>query len=306
MDSLRQLKKNNEAIERLTEKLSLIEKETSSIASELDAIETKISPMLSQHVPSYHSSLSCGVKHADDTTATCTCTLSKANTPDRNGASPQHGDETGRPDRQYINLSNFDCECLLGEMDNVSGLFCSDLSSISKCQSFERMSVNNCKDDEVEVFIGQDGWCSADGSNVKEWLRNRDDDDSYIISLPRDERSVVSCLSDIANGEEDCNEPGNFKIDSVDHAVSDTVVVISGDGSTEIRSLNSTGTHAKTGRKSHLYSFPEDMCCLLNEPSLDLTIPAASADGQDDAPCFPFGIKNRNQEQDECDACVIC
>jgi len=300
LDSLELLKKNKIVIDRLTRKLTLIERETSSIASELDAIETKISPMLSQHVPSYEVSISCD---ADDTTATCTSTtLSKTQSPDRDGA--QREIETESVHR-YINLSDFDGECLLGDMDSVSGLFSSDLSSISKCQSYEHVEVTHEKREEMEVFIKRDGWHSVDGSNVQELLKNRQGDDSYMISMRSDDESEVSGLSDIGRQEED------YKAAYLDDCVIlGTVIATSDEGSVEVASeasatfaVKSPATYEETGQKSHLYSFPEDACCLFGEPSQDLTIPA-SAEEEEDAPCFILGIKSRDEE-DEC-GCVIC
>lgn len=279
LDSLKLLKKNKLVIDRLTRQLSLIEKETSSIASELDKIETKISPMLSQH-----TSYSCG----DDTTATCTSTtLSKTHSPERN-ESPRGGESVHR----YINLSDaFDGECLLGgEMDSVSGLFTSDLSSIGKCPSFENVSVKHDDHDQVEVFIRRDGWHSVDGSNVQDLIKNRlDADESFMVSACRDDLSEVSGLSEIAQEE-------NHWIESNDDLVLDPT---SSGGSVD------AATFKETGRKSHLYAFPEDACCLFGEPSQDLTIPASAEQHEDDAPCFAIlGIKNRNEE-DEC-GCILC
>ena len=101
LDSLKLLKKNKVMIDRLTKRLSLIEKETSSISSELDAIETKLSPMLSLHVASYETS--CSNNEDDATTATCTSTtLSKTRSPDRD--CPQEEEEAASAHR-YIHLS---------------------------------------------------------------------------------------------------------------------------------------------------------------------------------------------------------
>lgn len=289
LDSLKLLKRNKIVIDRLSKRLVLMEQETSSIASELDAIETKISPMLSQHVPSYEVSISC----SDDTSATCTATtLSKTLSPDRNDNRPSETDSVHR----YINLSDFDGECLLGDMDSVSGLFSSDLSSISKCPSIQNVSVNHDTTDEVEVFIKRDGWHSLDGSNVQQLLNNRqEDDDSYMVSL-QDDLSAVSALSDLANHEgQQRLGNGVFTIDEASfHPASEA---------SKASDNESTTTFERTGRRSHLYAFPEDACCLFGEPSQDLTIPACAED-EEDSPCFILGIKSRS-EDDEC-GCIIC
>lgn len=283
LDSLKLLRKNKVVIDRLTRKLTLIEQETSSIASELDAIETKLSPMLSLHVPSYEMSISCSNDHGDDTTATCTTTtVSKTQSPDRNdGASP--GGQDAPSVHRYINLSDFEGECLLGEMESVSGLFSSDLSSIQKCASIENVSVKHDTQDQVEVFIRRDH--VVDTYNVEEELlkNRRQDESSYMISMNPDDLSVISGLSEILHQESFEDVESELRMASTN---------------------KSTATFQETGRKSHLFSFPpDDACCLFGEPSQDLTIPA-SADEEDDAPCFILGIKNRNEE-DEC-GCIIC
>ena len=45
---------------------------------------------------------------------------------------------------------------------------------------------------------------------------------------------------------------------------------------------DSTATFERTGQKSHLYTFPEDLCCLFHEPSQNIAIPASVNDDDDE------------------------
>lgn len=271
----------------------MIERETSSIATELDAIETKISPILSEHVPSYEMNLSCA---NDDTTATCTSTtMSKTRSP---RGSPQQQQDGEEPVHRYINLSDFENgECLLGEMDSVSDLFSSDISSIGKCQSFENVDVKDDAEDEMEVVIKRQDWHSVDASNARQQLNDRDVDESYVISMQPDDLSEVSGLSCIAHEEDD-----DHQLCTLDSIIIDSFEATVDEGHDQV-ATESLATYERNGQKSHLYSFPDDMCCLFNEPSQDINIPA-SVDDEEDAPCFILGVKSRNEE-DEC-GCVIC
>jgi hypothetical protein len=278
LDSFNLLKKNKIVIDRLTKRLSMIEKETSSIASELDAIETKISPMLSLHVPSYETSCS---NNEDATMPTCTSTtLSKTRSPDRDCPQEQEAST-----HRYMSLSD---ECLLNEIGTLSALFCSDLSSISKCLS------------EQEVYDKRMSCHSVDACHVDELLQNKNIVESVVISLEPDEMSEITCLSAIPHQDDDNHILATTSI------IGSFVSTHGGNDDDEDLLTDfgnaSTATFERTGQKSHLYSFPDELCCLFIEPSQDMRIPASEND--EGGSCFILGIKNRNKE-DEC-GCIIC
>jgi hypothetical protein len=179
-------------------------------------------------------------------------------------------------------------ECLLNEIETLSAFFCSDLSSITKCLS------------EPGVYDKKMSCHSVDACHVDELLQNKNIVESVVISLEPDEMSEMTCLSAIPHQDDD------------NHILATTSIVgsfVSTHGENDdVESLltdfgnASTSTFERTGQKSHLYSFPDDLCCLFIEPSQDFRIPASENDEEDS--CFILGIKNRKKE-DEC-GCIIC